>query len=199
MNEFEHNQEIIQSRVGALGGSDAAMVYRIGRKGINNLSNTDIKRLRVLYGLDAPEAWGGNEYTEAGHAFEALAYSYLSRMYPDKVEREYKMIGRNIDGIQLQAHADFFINRAFVVECKYSKFDTSRVLATYAAQLQWYYLLCAPAVFLYHGKGEVEPFECDELDMRFVEPNRKIIDTLWDGIELITEQGNPPRYLTETR
>ena len=39
-----HEQEIATSRVGGLGGSDAALVYKIGRSGIEGLSNTDKKR-----------------------------------------------------------------------------------------------------------------------------------------------------------
>ena len=61
MNEFEqfsakkaHEEEIKTSRVGGLGGSDAAMVLKIGRNGLQALSNTDVKRLRVMLGLDEP-------------------------------------------------------------------------------------------------------------------------------------------------
>ena len=40
-----HAEEIKQTRIGGLGGSDAAMVLRIGQRGLSALTATDTKRL----------------------------------------------------------------------------------------------------------------------------------------------------------
>ena len=58
------------------------------------------------------------------------------------------------------AHADFYCDEtAAVIECKYSQDETMKVYEDYLPQLQWYYMLGASKVTLYHGWGNVLPFE----------------------------------------
>ena len=50
MKKQEHKQEILKSRVGGFGGSDAKLFYTIASKGVNKLSATDLLRISVAKG-----------------------------------------------------------------------------------------------------------------------------------------------------
>lgn len=195
-NESEaHSQEIQQTRIGGLGGSDAAMMYKIGHGGMAALSNTDMKRLAVMCGLSAPENFGGNMYTQAGHKFEDW---YEQKVVEDVAngqhyEREHVMSAQFAANFKTFAHADFMLGEDFVnptiVECKFvSGKDTDAVEKQYYAQLQWYYMLGARSVNLLHGAGTVDDAEAGTefavlaADMRKVERDEDFIKFLLVGI-----------------
>lgn len=192
MNEFEqlsaaksHAEEIKTSRVGGLGGSDAAMVLKIGHNGTCALSNTDIKRLRVMLGLDEPCNFGGNAATEAGHAFEDFIAERLSLIYPLGYIREAKMIGEEYKHFKTFAHADFLTASKKVIECKFVQDTTQNVLAKYYAQLQWYYYLGADCVTLCHGVGNIEPFEVIDYTFLDVPRDEQAIEAIKLGLQMI--------------
>lgn len=192
MNEFEqlsaakaHAEEIKTSRVGGLGGSDAAMVLKIGHNGTCALSNTDIKRLRVMLGLDEPCNFGGNAATDAGHAFEDFIAERLSLIYPLGYIREAKMVGEEYKHFKTFAHADFLTASRKVIECKFVQDTTQNVLAKYYAQLQWYYYLGADCVTLCHGVGNVEPFEVIDYTFLDVPRDEQAIEAIKIGLEMI--------------
>lgn len=194
MNEFEqlsaakaHAEEIKTSRVGGLGGSDAAMVLKIGRNGLQSLSNTDVKRLRVMLGLDEPCNFGGNAATEAGHAFEDYIAERLKMIYPLGFEREAKMIGEDFGSFKTFAHSDFLTASRKVIECKFVQDTTQNVLAKYYAQLQWYYYLGADCVTLCHGVGGVEPLEVVDYTFLDVPRDDSTVEAIRNGLRLILE------------
>ena len=194
MNEFEklsaakaHSEEIKTSRVGGLGGSDAAMVLKIGRNGLQALSNTDVKRLRVMLGLEEPCNFGGNAATEAGHAFEDFIAERLKMIYPLGFEREAKMIGEDFGSFKTFAHADYLVTKDHVIECKFVQDTTQNVLAKYYAQLQWYYYLGADCVTLCHGVGKVDPFEVVDYTFLDVPRDESAIEAIHNGLLLILE------------
>ena len=205
MNEFEqfsaakaHAEEIKTSRIGGLGGSDAAMVLKIGRNGLQSLSNTDVKRLRVMLGLDEPCNFGGNAATEAGHSFEDYISECLKMIYVLGFTREAKMIGEDFGIFKTFAHADFLTHSKKVIECKFVQDTTQNVLAKYYAQLQWYYSIGADCVTLCHGVGDVEPFNVKDYTFLDVPRDEQAISDIREGLRLIleyckTEQaGNAP-------
>ena len=194
MNEFEqliaakaHAEEIKTSRVGGLGGSDATMVLKIGRNGLQALSNTDVKRLRVMLGLDEPCNFGGNAATEAGHSFEDFIAERLKIIYPLGFEREAKMIGEDFGAFKTFAHADYLVTEDHVIECKFVQDATQKVLEKYYAQLQWYYYLGADCVTLCHGVGGVEPFEVVDYTFLDVPRDEQAISDIREGLRLILE------------
>lgn len=194
MNEFEqlsaakaHAEEIKTSRVGGLGGSDAAMVLKIGRNGLQSLCNTDVKRLRVMLGLDEPCNFGGNAATEAGHAFEDFIAERLKMIYPLGYIREAKMIGEDFGAFKTFAHADFLTASKKVIECKFVQDTTQNVLAKYYAQLQWYYYLGADCVTLCHGVGGVEPFNVADYTFLDVPRDESAVEAIRNGLRLILE------------
>lgn len=192
MNEFEqlsaakaHAEEIKTSRVGGLGGSDAAMVLKVGRNGTCALSNTDIKRLCVMLGIEEPCNFGGNAATEAGHAFEDFIAERLRLIYPMGYIREAKMIGNDYRHFKTFAHADFLTASKKVIECKFVQNTTQAVLCKYYAQLQWYYYLGADCVTLCHGVGNVEPFEVIDYTFLDVPRDEQAIEAIKFGLEMI--------------
>lgn len=189
-NAQEHAQEIKQTRVGGLGGSDAAILMKIGEHGLAALTMTDNKRLAIMLGLSEQNDWGGNAYTNAGHMFE----DYAERVLP--LNANYKreeFIERKLAlSFKTFAHADFTerndengLERLTVVECKFVQSTTANTISKYYAQLQWYYLLGADAVVLYHGTGTVDPFEVHECEAVQVERDETAIKMLLNGIEIL--------------
>lgn len=193
-NEFEdmcekqsHAEEIKTSRVGGLGGSDAAMVLKIGRNGLQSICKTDVKRLRVMLGLDEPCNFGGNAATEAGHAFEDYIAERLKMIFHQGYIREAKMMGEEYRHFKTFAHADFLTSTKKVIECKFVQDTTNSVLAKYYAQLQWYYYLGADCVTLCHGVGNVEPFEVVDYTFLDVPRDEQAIEVIRNGLRLIDE------------
>ena len=175
-----HKQEIAATRVGFLGGSDAALVYHVTECGVEGLSNTDIKRLKVLFGCMPPADWGGNAYTKAGHDFEDFVADFLPTYMGVQAEREKVMHGQQYNNFASQAHADFYAD-GVVYECKcVGKKTTDRVEKDYYAQLQWYYMLGAKMVYLVHGCSATEI-----VDIVPIEKNDGYIAILRKGCEMI--------------
>lgn len=195
VNKERHNEDIRQSRIGGFGGSDAAMFLRIAERGVNGLSNTDLKRIAVAMGLREPAPNYTNAAMEAGHAFEdEVAEVYESKQ---SYERERLMESKFLAAkFRTFAHADFFRCtgnsqkgelKKEVLECKYSQFTTDEVLEQYNAQLQWYYLLGADKVTLIHGWGDVEPYKMENLRRIEVVVDSQTIERLTEGVRYLDQ------------
>ena len=180
----QHAQEIQQTRLGGLGGSDAAMILKIGESGLAALTATDHKRLAVMLGKTEPDTWTGNVYTNAGHAFEDWAEIYLP--FANKYEREKVLSAPLARNFKIFAHADFVTDEGeTVIECKFVQKDTERVINEYWAQLQWYYMLGARNVILYHGIGTADPFEVEETFAPSIKRSEETIEMLLAGIQTL--------------
>lgn len=189
-NEFEemcaaqaHQQEIASSRKGCLGGSDAAMILKVARNGIEALSNTDVKRLRVMLGLEEREDFGGNAATNAGHLFE----DYVQVSLSEHARKEHRFDGMQFRNFKMIAHADYYEqDYQRVCECKFVQKPTEKVLQQYYAQLQWYYLFDGvDAVMLIHGTGTAEPFAVDSLNVQQVDYNEVVCEDIMQGLRVI--------------
>ena len=181
----KHAQEIHQTRIGGLGGSDAALVLRIAERGLAGLTETDTKRLCVMCGVTEPDNWSGNAYTHAGHSFEDYAEEHLP--LGGCYEREKYLSRELAHNFKTFAHADFVIGDNNVVECKFVQKDTEKVIEQYYAQLQWYYMLGANLVCIYHGVGSAEPFEVEEASVQAIERDEQTIQMLLAGIKILDE------------
>lgn len=183
-----HAQEIQQTRVGGLGGSDANILLKIGRDGLAALSATDHKRLCIMLGVTEQQDWGGNAHTQAGHAFE----DYAEKTLPwggFGYEREKVIEQKLANNFKTFAHADFVTGgkRTDVVECKFVQATTQATASKYAAQLQWYYLLGAKSVRLFHGTGTADPFEVFEANIVTIERDEETINYLLHGIKTLDD------------
>lgn len=184
--ENAHAIEIQQTRIGGLGGSDAALVYKIGSQGMAALSQTDEKRLAIMLGKIKPVDFGGNAYTNAGHLFEDYAENKLP-WGACGYERE-KVISKPLARtFKTFAHADFVTgeNQCAVIECKFVQDTLANVIKKYNPQLQWYYLLGAKFVSLYHGTGTAEPFEVETGRIEPIARDEQTIKILTNGIQTL--------------
>lgn len=175
-----HELEIMSSRVGGFGGSDASLVMTAAavlRSG-GRLGTTIRKRLRVLTGIDGPENFGGNEATAAGRAFEDKVAATL----PQEWRREYVIRGRQYRNYRVFAHADFYNEgQKAVKECKWTGVHTPAGLADrYCWQLQWYYMLGADSVSLVYRTA-------NETGVMDIPRNNASVQALEEALALIDE------------
>lgn len=189
-NAQEHAQEIKQTRVGGLGGSDAAILMKIGERGLSAMTMTDNKRLAIMLGLSEQTDWSGNAYTNAGHLFED--YAEKSLPFGTKGIKREELIDQKLAlNFKTFAHADFTTSdkeyKKIVVECKFVQATSVQVINKYNAQLQWYYMLGADKVFLYHGTGSVDPFEVYTGELIEIDRDEAIINTLLAGIKILDD------------
>ena len=180
-NRLAHDNEITSTRKGFLGGSDAAMVYKIGRKGIGSLSNTDRKRIAVLLGYDNQKPFGGNKWTEAGHDFEDN-FEKVAKTWESGYQREKVLNGAKYRHFATIAHADYVDGKGVVYELKCVNKNTERVIVTYYAQLQWYYMLGAEAVYLVHTSDPNSQYA-----QRFIQRNDGVIGALREGLQALDD------------
>lgn len=199
MDKTKHNQEIINSRVGGFGSSDAALFVRIAKKGgVTNLSRTDNHRIAVALGIVPPVGTPTTEAMERGHRFEDWYENNILNTATN-IEREKRLEHLAGDmsvymptNFRLFAHADFFDNtRNEVLELKCSQYEFGKVYSDYYSQLQWYYLMeGVNSVMLIHCKpNTTNPFE-GEFDIITSEDvlfDENMADTLQNGIQLLDE------------
>lgn len=181
MKETNQKQEIIATRKGGFGGSDAKMFYKVGQKGIEALSDTDKRRIAVALGQVEYIETLITDAMEAGNEFEKWLADNIHPSWENNFKMEpEKPLSTNF---KIFAHADFYLNkRKTVIEAKYTSSDAEQTMKDYMAQLQWYYMLGADEVFLNKGY-QGEPFEIN--DAFFIERNETYIKKLIKGIKLI--------------
>ena len=188
MKKQEHKQEILSSRIGGFGGSDARLFYTIASKGVNKLSATDLFRISVAKGENESKSIPETPAMAAGHAFE----DYVEKLLKKKgFDREIKLCSKLSDKFDTFAHADFYNDETnTVVECKFTQGDIDKTYNTYYAQLQWYYMLGVERVILYNGHGDVNDIlttgAVDNIEIEDVERDECFIDSLHTGIVLLS-------------
>ena len=178
---MDYKADIVATRKGGFGGSDAKMFYKVGQKGIKALTDTDKRRIAVALGQIEYEETFTTEAMQAGNEFEMWL---AENIYPGgknnfRIEPE-KPLSTNF---KVFAHADFYYSTlGRVIEAKYTSSDAQQTKRDYMAQLQWYYMLGANMVFLCKGT-QGEPFEYHTEII--IERNDAFIKTLINGIQLI--------------
>jgi hypothetical protein len=180
---MRNQDELLKSHAAGFGGSDAKMFAKIGHVGISALSTTEKKRILVALGKMEADDFGGNVYTEAGHLFEDYAANAAYSIARGMEREKYMEAEGMAKHFKVFAHADFYDDATnAVVECKYSQDETMKVYEDYFAQLQWYYMLGADKVTLYHGWGTVLPFDVVGVLPFYVDKDDDFIACLRDGI-----------------
>ena len=191
MEKASHEQEIVASRVGGFGGSDAHMLVGIAQrlKQGQPLGWGQVTRLKIAKGLAEPSLFSTPE-TEAGHVFEDQVAATLPPMW----HREVRMEQRLSKKFQTFAHADFMVPvMGAVKECKWTRSRSlNGLLSYYRWQLQWYYMMGAKSVSLCYciskgdgplDTGTVDVPEDKEAQRQLIEAVH-ILDEMWDEIPL---------------
>lgn len=180
--------EIEMTRTGGLGGSDAAMVYKIGLNGLTSINNSDKRRLAVMLGIVPYVPVFQTSAMRKGHDFEDFINE--SKILNGIIEKEKYLGLRTNLHFQIFCHADFYNSfNNIVYECKCSKHSLEKVKQIYYPQLQWYYLLQNKKVVLvYHPQiSEFENFDIDKIQMLEIEKDDKTLEILWNGLKLIND------------
>ena len=175
-----HKQEIHATRVGGLGGSDAAMVLKIGRKGIESISESDKIRLAVMTGQIPFKPIATNEAMERGNEFEKWLGENIY-LKSNGYESNPLIYGFSPKSFTIFAHPDFLFQN-YVIEAKCTSKDIVKTEKDYTAQLQWYYMLGMNKVYLCHGLQN-EPFY--KYKTKLIQRNLKTINELRTGLQLI--------------
>lgn len=171
-----HEQNILDSRKGCIGGSDLQLVLDIAKRAAEAkpLTITQKKRIRVLLGMDEPKSAPITPAIEAGREFENETEHSLKEegVY---YEREKLLSGQIFETFQHIAHADFF-HKGQVIECKWSGIlDLEELRRRYYAQLQGYYLFDEVRDVWLHANSGYCHIERDE---EFINSIREALATL---------------------
>lgn len=178
-----HQEEICASRVGGFGGSDAAMFYKVGNKGLGALAQTDLKRIMVAKGIEQYNPIPCNEAMRRGHDFEEWFDKEAKGVGTCGIEREVLMEQSLAVHFRTFAHADF-MQDGHVYELKCVK-EPLKAMNTYEAQLQWYYLLGAKRVTLV-VQDSAQPFG-QGIQYFYIERKNDIVKCLANGIRLVDD------------
>ena len=187
----------VQNRRGYLGGTDAALVGRLG--GGLQFQLNHFLRLAVAYG-DLP-GWylrqaPKTEAMEAGHRFEDYFFDEIAADWMPRIERQHILRRPMEDLPALIAHADGYDeSRGLVLELKFSRYSAADVLKRYKWQLQWYYFLGAGRVWLIHGSGTLP--EDVRITFRMVEKDAAAQEQLMAGLCRIKEMRPRIREVAE--
>lgn len=138
-----YKEDIIATRKGGLGSSDAAMVEKIGRNG--ELSQADRYRIAVMLGL-AERKQFSTAATQLGDEIEAKVFEQFKEQFPQAVSNPFykSELLSNTFGFDIFCHIDFEAeteDSLIWVENKATKLSMADTINTYAAQLQWEYML----------------------------------------------------------
>ena len=184
MTTTAHIEEIKTTRVGGFGGSDAAMFYRIGLKGLSALTNSDKKRIRVAKGIDEYKPIFVNEAMKRGHYFEDW-YAENAAMSSLVRERKFtRTMARHFDTF---FHADFS-NDKIIYELKCVN-DTENVEDKYFQQLQWQHMIAPVGMKVYlEVFDSSKEFDIENLqEPTLIERAEMTIEILRMGIQLLDE------------
>ena len=200
-----HQNEILSTRVGGLGGSDARLVASIANR--YNLSATNEMRLAVMLGMTPPVSIPVTPAMAAGHLFEDY-YEKCSDfgIAETYIREEYLQYQGGLKNFKAFAHADFtchYDDGFDVYELKFVNGKSiDEVAQTYYWQLQWYYMLGATKVYLVHGIGNVDPFVVKEYHHKLIDKDEVAIETLKKGLQILDdaiESGWQPTLRTEEK
>ena len=187
-----HQNEILYTRVGGLGGSDARLVASIADKGIDNLSATNVRRLATMLDLLPPVSIPVTPAMAAGHLFEDY-YEKCSDfgIAETYIREEYLQYQGGLTNFKAFAHADFtchYDDDFDVYELKFVNGKSiDEVAQTYYWQLQWYYMLGATKVYLVYGIGNVDPFEVKGVQLLPIDKDEVAIETLKKGLQILDD------------
>lgn len=184
-----HQNEIEATRVGGFGGSDAALFYKVGLKGLSALSATDKNRIAVAKGLTAYKSIGKTGAMQKGHDFEDW---YAAQPFVPLTDREVELSCQCATNFRTFAHADFAdsFNEVWELKCV---LDWEKAKDKYFSQLQWYHMLGVQRVWLvvcdssksfeYGIKTPVLIYR-DENYIKILQNGIRLIDENWDSFGL---------------
>lgn len=139
-NDYEHKSEIVATRVGALGGSDGAMLKRIAYLGY--VPSTSYERLAIAKGLIPPTESFTTTEMEFGDYIENQIYEYLKSSDNGVYESNPCWVSEKYSkkNIKLLCHPDIVKvdeekKTIFIYEVKATKYNVKTTKETYRSQM----------------------------------------------------------------
>jgi len=134
------SEEIIKTRIGGLGSSDAKMVAKISRDGV--ISESAKKRIAIMLGLDEQKQFTSIA-TEHGNFIENSIYQLLKSNYKNAVSNPYTKHDELSEyyGFDIFNHIDFEVqteNKLLWFECKATNKNIEETEQDYIDQLHWH-------------------------------------------------------------
>ena len=139
---MEHKEEILSTRKGYLGSSDANMVANIAKNYVVN--PTYNKRLAILLGLEEVQDFSSYS-TNLGDKLEDDIFDCLKKSFPNIVSNpriESELYSRK--NFKVMTHIDYMFedaNNVIFIENKATKDNTYVTINKYANQLYWHKML----------------------------------------------------------
>ncbi len=188
--------EIVKTRMGNLGSSDARIVYNVGKTGEIS-AGTKVRIAQMLGYIKIPEF--KNKYTERGHQREEQFYNEMLNSNPNaKLNPLFvstKIVPVNfsiINHIDVEVYDNLFKSIKWY-ECKSTETHSNidEVIETYKYQLQWHMMLLEEKAEMGSKSHELYLVWFDEVNSTSVvvrvKRDDEIIDTLKKGISIIDE------------
>lgn len=195
---MEHKTEIINTRVGGLGSSDAKMVVGIAERG--TLNYADKERIAVMLGL-AEKRQITSRAIELGNIIEDAVFEVFKTQFGENITSNPRYtINLPVD-FRVSNHIDFEIStpdELIWIEHKSTIHGINQALDDYKHQLAWHAMLGQDKA-LGEGKkfklllshydtndfdGE---FNADKMSIVEVKPNKHYIDKIAKGLFIINE------------
>ena len=140
----DYKQDIVNTRKGGFGSSDAAMVLSVGANGTIGASAN--QRIAVMLGIIEKQDFHRNHAMVMGDEIEMKVFADYKEMYGNAVSNPL-FVSESLSaeyGFNVLNHIDIEIvtdEEVLWFECKASKLETADVLRTYEAQLAWHWML----------------------------------------------------------
>lgn len=196
---MEHKQEIINTRVGGLGSSDAKMVVGIAERGTLNYS--DKERIAVMLGL-AEKRQITSKAIELGNIIEDAVFEVFKTQFGENITSNprYTMEILTIN-YRVSNHIDFEIstpNELIWVEHKSTIHGINQALEDYKHQLAWHTMLGQDKaqaegkkfklLLSHYDTNDFDgEFNADKLSIVAVPANKHYIDKIGKGLLIINE------------
>lgn len=195
-------EEIINSRAGGLGSSDAKLVAQAGRTGV--ISETLKVRIAQMLGLEERKQFSTSG-TRKGDRIEQEVFNILQSKYgnvvsnPKYVHERYSALF----GFDILNHIDYEFETEtslIWVENKATKKDAVSTRYDYSEQLDWHYLLLQekaeklgkkPVLLFSHyqtNDDEFEEFDASKFNYFAVCSSNQSIEDIIKGLQLIQEE-----------
>ena len=177
----DYKQDIVNTRKGGLGSSDAAMVLSVGTSG--TICASANQRIAVMLGIIEKPEFHRNHAMVMGDEIEMKVFADYKDMFPNAVSNPlYVSEALTAEyGFNVLNHIDIEVDNGDELlwfEVKASKLETADLLRTYEPQLAWHWLLLeerakalgkTPRLFVLHY------------------PTTGLLDASWYNVEVLRQ------------
>ena len=195
---MEHKQEIINTRVGGLGSSDAKMVVGIAERG--QLNYADKERIAVMLGLTEKRQIT-SKAIELGNIIEDAVFEVFKTQFGENITSNPRYEIEFYLNYRVSNHIDFEIStpdELIWIENKSTIHGINQALEDYKYQLAWHTMLGQDKALNegkkfrlmlshYDTNGFDGEFEADKLNIVEVKPNKHYIDKIAKGLLIIND------------